>query len=876
MRRWPDPFAGLHRLRSLFAYYVVHHLQIVLAPQKLMTGGGATLGYIEDIRVARGRVQVRGWCLANRVSLRIGDHVHMLRPTIERNDVADALHCEPNVGFESSLPAGPGMLVITAGHEAAQGGDVVRVETRLPGPRRLAWARLRLWGPFLATLLRLAPMIVTGARRDDPLLRQRVKTALGLDRLGGAGGGEIMPQALRRPGKGREPDPPAAAGSATLVMPVHNAYDVLPEALERIRKHTGGHWRMILVEDASTDDRVRPFLRDWARAARAGGAEVTLIEAPDNRGFVASANTGLEAAAAHPDPVVLLNSDALVPAGWLERLLAPMRADPRVASVTPMSNDAEIFSAPAICDPLPLAPGQADAIDAVAARLIAPGAGAGIDAPTGVGFCMALSPEFLSRVPQFDTAFGRGYGEEVDWCRRTAAMGGRHVAAANLFVEHRGGQSFGSEEKRGRQRENGALISRRYPGYDARVQEFIQGDPLLTPRLVLALASLDTLPGGPGIPVYIAHSMGGGAESWLQERIAAGFPRAAVVLRMGGIRRCRIEVETAAGCTMGSTDDLDLVARLIALLSRRRIVYSCAVGDPDPVAIPDFLLTLAAGLPLEILFHDFLAVSPSYTLLDSDGVYRDPPVAPNDNPAHASRRPDGSTVDLARWQQAWGRAMIAADRVILFSESSREILETVYPAAREAFVVTPHELTHTLPPLVRHRADPGGRERVIGVLGNIGPQKGAGVVQALSRRLNGTGRARGKLVLLGRIDPAFQLAASARIHGPYEHGDLPALVVRYGITCWLIPSIWPETFSYTTHECLATGLPVLAFNIGAQGEAVARAPNGHPVPLSRKPVPPERLCTRILNVLETLSPASDPPGASVRKQRPRLLKGRIS
>ena len=56
--------------------------------------------------------------------------------------------------------------------------------------------------------------------------------------------------------------------------------------------------------------------------------------------------------------------------------------------------------------------------------------------------------------------------------------------------------------------------------------------------------------------------------------------------------------------------------------------------------------------------------------------------------------------------------------------------------------------------------------------------------------------------------------------------DLPGLVARYGITDWLVPSVWPETFSYTTHEALATGLPVYAFDIGAQGDAVEKAENG--------------------------------------------------
>jgi O-antigen biosynthesis protein len=79
------------------------------------------------------------------------------------------------------------------------------------------------------------------------------------------------------------------------------------------------------------------------------------------------------------------------------------------------------------------------------------------------------------------------------------------------------------------------------------------------------------------------------------------------------------------------------------------------------------------------------------------------------------------------------------------------------------------------------------------------------------------------LVLLGNIDPSFNLAPPAKVHGDYEPAQIPALVARYGIGCWLIPSIWPETFSYTTHEALATGLPVICFDLGAQAEAVRRA-----------------------------------------------------
>lgn len=63
------------------------------------------------------------------------------------------------------------------------------------------------------------------------------------------------------------------------------------------------------------------------------------------------------------------------------------------------------------------------------------------------------------------------------------------------------------------------------------------------------------------------------------------------------------------------------------------------------------------------------------------------------------------------------------------------------------------------------------------------------------------------LVLIGKINLAFVLPAHFKRHGPYKIADLSQLVTPYGITDWLISSIWPETFSYTTHEAFATSMP---------------------------------------------------------------------
>jgi len=47
--------------------------------------------------------------------------------------------------------------------------------------------------------------------------------------------------------------------------------------------------------------------------------------------------------------VVLLNSDTVVTSGWLEKLRRCADSDPRIGTITPFSNNAEICSFPKFC-----------------------------------------------------------------------------------------------------------------------------------------------------------------------------------------------------------------------------------------------------------------------------------------------------------------------------------------------------------------------------------------------------------------------------------------------------------------------------------------------------------------------------------------------
>jgi O-antigen biosynthesis protein len=811
------------RIVRLFDRYARRHLVVTGAGFPLNSAKGSRIGHVDRIEMSGGGILVTGWVQADRVALLRGAERASTSPAILRRDVEAALGIGPEVGFDLRLPAPDGPDGPPVVFEARGGLAGAGLLARVPLPA-VTDARRRLMLPFVRALLRAAPAVAGWALTRRPKYRARVKTLLGLDAAPPA-----EPVDARLFADTPPADLPADAG-ITIVLPVYNAFSVLPEVLDRVRRHTDVPWHLILIEDLSTDPAVRPFLRDWVAGTEAETAgRVTLIENARNLGFIGSTNLGLGLALSRKRIVVLLNSDALVPEGWASRLIRPILSNPDVASVTPASNDAEILSVPRICVRTPLAPGQGDAIDRVARR-IDPDRGAAV-LPTGVGFCMAMNPAFLARVPSFDTVFGRGYGEEVDWCQKVRALGGLHIGLPSLFVEHRGGESFGAQDKLSLVARNNATVARRYPRYDAEVQEFLAQDPMATARLALAVAWAGSCGTGP-VCVYLGHAMGGGADRYLDRRIEDGLRQGvpAVVLRVGGPLRWQVEVATPAGRTTGATSDAGFVQALLGALPAPRIVYSCGVGDPDPLALPDLLIALAAlpGASVEVLFHDFFPVSPSYTLLGADGRFRGVPLPDGPHagdPTHAARRIDGTRVTLAGWQAAWARLIARADDVVVFSQSSRDIVATVFPQAAPRLSVRPHRMLSDVPRLA---APAGGGPATWAVLGNIGLAKGAAVIRDLAHRIDG--RAGARLVVIGNVDPAFALPPSAHVHGAYDLADLPTLARRYGVGGWIIPSVWPETFSYAVHEALATGLPVLAFDLGAQGAAVREAPNGQAVP----------------------------------------------
>ena len=265
-----------------------------------------------------------------------------------------------------------------------------------------------------------------------------------------------------------------------ILLPVYNAPDDLDVCLGSLARTLPRDVPVLVADDASPDPRVADVIAGYEDVLN-----LRYVRREKNLGFVGNVNEGLEETGG--DDVVLLNSDTVTTPAWLDRLLACAASDPRIATATPWSNNAEICSFPVFCEAGPVP----DDLDELAEAARTAGTPEYPELPTAVGFCMFLRRAAVEAVGGFDRAtFGRGYGEENDFCLRAAAHGWRHVLCDDAYVAHRGGASF-RPEGFAPGGENLARLNARYPGYNALIAEFILRDPLkpLRERLLRRLHS---------------------------------------------------------------------------------------------------------------------------------------------------------------------------------------------------------------------------------------------------------------------------------------------------------------------------------------------------------------------------------------------------
>jgi GT2 family glycosyltransferase/glycosyltransferase involved in cell wall biosynthesis len=563
---------------------------------------------------------------------------------------------------------------------------------------------------------------------------------------------------------------------------------------------------IIVIDDASPDPEVARYLE----TLRLRHPEVQVLSNARNLGFVGTVNRGM---ALHPErDVVLLNSDTIVANDWLGRLRRCAYSHNQVGSVTPFSNNATICSFPRSCEVNALPPGwDVSDLDRVFAEV---NAGSAVEIPTGIGFCMYLKRACLSQVGCFDEAtFGRGYGEENDFCMRAARLGWRDLLCCDTFVYHAGGSSFGSE-KRAREQAAVAALVRLYPDYEQRILRHIQDDPARPARIRVLLETVRRSAGRRVL--YVTHALGGGIERHLDDLAGAlGEKLVPLVLRPD-------EVGLRVGLGAGAADPAlefrlpehaEALVAALRYLGIERLHFHHTMGlDPWVWGLPQRL-----EVPFDLSLHDYYLINANPTLIDRAARYCAERSGRDVTCAGAYPIPGGVSAEV--WRRNQEPLLYGAARVFAPSACTLALYREYFPGIEAT--VAPHpdwEADHPYP--VPRATAPASALRVV-VLGALSREKGADTLEQVAVAC----RERGVPIAFSLIGYAYRpLDGVVSQWGAYRDADLESLMHQANPHLVWFPASWPETYSYTLSAVLRNGLPVVAPDIGAFPERLGGRP----------------------------------------------------
>jgi len=602
-----------------------------------------------------------------------------------------------------------------------------------------------------------------------------------------------------------------------IIVPIYNGYKYFAKLFSTLEK-TKAKYRLILVNDCSPDKNVDKFLNEYCKKHK----NVVLIKHETNMGFVRSVNDGLAKA---KNNVVILNTDVELPASWLERLMLPLIKDSKVATATPFTNSGTICSFPKFLEDNKLfAVADVSLIDKAFSK-VKPHY---VSAPTGVGFCMAMSKAAIEEVGYLDyETFSKGYGEENDWCQRAIKAGFKNVIVENLFVFHNHGGSFPSEEKKRLLERNGELLSMKHPEYNRDVATYCSLNPHEDLRKLL-ICMLASKLSNKSYMIF-NHAIGGGATKYLDnfvfERIqnedAITVLEYDIKKNLYNIKFFYLDFQFTYYC-----NTLEYFLDLCKYMSFDEIIINELVTYPELYVMMKTILEIrdVTKAKLVHLLHDYFPICPTINLLNDEGkhCYLDCTVEMCDKCLSKNKSIAYSDyVAMEEWRNNWGDFLKKCDEVIVFSNSSRELLEKTF-GNQINVIVRPHKVDYMPNINKKYKTTESFN---IGLLGILCQHKGSNVIKDLLKKIK-VNNLNIKVVLIGTCTEDIE-DENLIITGAYTYDELPILSLKYDIDMFLISSIWPETFSYTAEEAMKMGYEVACFDLGAPAERIKNYEKGH-------------------------------------------------
>lgn len=610
----------------------------------------------------------------------------------------------------------------------------------------------------------------------------------------------------------------------TVIVPVYSGVSETVECIESVLSAKNSFpFRMIIINDKSPDAAIYKYLEGVrSRLPK----DSVLVTKSTNKGFSYGVNIGITLA--NGEDIILLNADTVVSDGWIDKLREAAYSSHDIGTVTPFSNNAEICTLPYSCKSLYVDSQEtASTIDKTAEMMATESV---VDIPVAIGFCMYIKNDCVNDVGLFDYAtWGRGYGEEVDFCMKASAYGWRHVLSTRTFVVHRGSVSF-KDEKIQRIKESSKKISEKYPFYDSMIANFLENDPVNKIRRCVNIKLIASFL-NKGRVLHISHSYGGGTQTYVDDYISRqiddGYSPVLLefnsdgssVMKFNLLEVPRLSVFMEKHEERFSNDESSLLREVIEILQ----IGSVHFHSPFGLTV-DFIDWIRENYDYRLTLHDYawfckdvnLSPDEEGKLCGVDGHMCGACMGIADiHPGLKLLSQNFSSV--LDYRDYFRRLFVNATELIAGGSFVKEFFSTHGYSGN--YKVVPHDQSKSRRlffPLFRE-----GDELRVALVGAISHIKGSNYLERIARYCL-VRNYKIRFIVFGYTDnPRLDGLGNVVVTGKYNSQDhLFELMQMYQPHVCFFPNIWPETYSYTLSHALDAGLPVLVSNLGVPAERV--------------------------------------------------------
>ncbi len=228
-------------------------------------------------------------------------------------------------------------------------------------------------------------------------------------------------------------------------IPIHNQFDFVTQCIDSVFKNTSCNYQIVLIDDNS-DEETYNYLKELSNKH----SHVKLIRNKPNKGFPHNCNLILTNSSA--PYICLLNSDTIVTKNWQEGLIHNLRRLPSAYMSGPSTSYGVAKNYDQVAQQLEQVFYQrfdmsVEDVENFAIKNKEDHFNTYEETEYLNGFCMMLKTDVVRKIGFFDTQFGMGSREEVQYIDRIKKEKGTVVWAKDCYVHHYGHRSFNLYEE---------------------------------------------------------------------------------------------------------------------------------------------------------------------------------------------------------------------------------------------------------------------------------------------------------------------------------------------------------------------------------------------------------------------------------------------